>query len=354
MKYRSFSFFTALFLLSAMVAPTLFANTSPNAKRAKVNQLVAMLPASDMVVTMDVTRFFGDALPGILSSDQAKLADLLSKIDAMQQKTGIDLRQFEFITAGLNVKFVSDNKYDIDAVMLARGTVSSLAVISAAKEAAANKYKEESVNGKTIFTFSMAESLAKLAEKADSEETKKEGSIIDKFLLGTSSDLAISAIDANTVAVGTPDRVHALIESRTKVGTDITNLLNRKQFSIVNFAGKVPAGLKTLIPLESDDLGESIDAIRYAYGNLDMANGQVIMGISASLETASQSEQLYDTLDTLKSFGQMLLANSKREDQRLYARLIEKVKFSRKGTEVSMDLAIPQSDVDLLVAMLTK
>ncbi len=359
MNTRSTFLLAAILLLSLFLSPTVGSSASPNAKRAKTKQMLAMLPASDMVMTMDVARFFEDALPKILSSNQPMLADMMSKIDSMREKTGIDLRQFEFLTVGLNVKFVSEKQYVVEPVMLARGSVSSQAVIAAAKQAANGRYKEESINGKTIFTFPMA-GLAKKArteieddEDSDAAEPAAP-SAIEKIFLTTSSDVSVSAVDTNTVALGTPDRVRALIEARTRVGSDIAGLLDRKPFAVLNFAGKMPAGLKSYLPLESDDLGESIDAIRYAYGNMDVAEGQVSMSLSARLERSAQSEQLYDTLDLLKSFAGGALGSSKRPDQQLYARLIQNVKLSRNGSEISIDLTIPQGDVDLLMAMLTK
>ncbi|HMO82451.1 MAG TPA: hypothetical protein PKD24_16880 [Pyrinomonadaceae bacterium] len=351
MRYRDLSFLAALLLLSALVIPSVVAASSPNAKRAKVNQMVAMLPASDMVATIDVKRFFGDALPRLLSANQPMLAEWLGKIDSMSDKSGIDLRQFEFLAVGLNAKFVSEKNYELEPVILARGTVNSQDVIVAARQASAERFREEAVNGKTMFTFSMTD----LANKIKTDETAADAKpMIDKILIGTSSEISISAVDSNTVAIGSPERVRTLIGARSKVGSDITRLLDRKPFAVINFAGKAPGGLKSYLPLESDDLGKSIDAIRFAYGSMDVANGEMAMSLSARLERLSQAEQLYDTLELMKAFGGGALGNSQRADQQLYARLIQSVKLSRNGNEISLDLAIPQSDVDLLIAMLTK
>ena len=50
----------------------------------------------------------------------------------------------------------------------------------------------------------------------------------------------------------------------------------------------------------------------------------------------------------------MFMGSSKRADQQVYARLIDNVKFASKGNEVSMSLAIAQTDVDFLIGLLAK
>jgi hypothetical protein len=351
MRYRNLSFLSSIFLLSALLTPTIVSASSSNAKRAKANQMVAMLPASDVVATVDVKRFFDDAMPKILSANQPMLAEWIGKVDSIREKTGIDIRQFEFLTIGVNVKLVSEKNYEIEPVMLARGAVNAKDVIGAAKQASNGRYREETINGKTVFTFAMSELAEKIPEEAAETATKP---MIDKLLFGLSTDISISAVDANTIAIGTSERVRTLLGGRSKVGSDVTRLLDRKPFAVVNFAGKVPGGLKVYLPLESDDLGNSIDAIRFAYGSMDVINSEVSMSLSARLERASQSEQLHDTLDLLKAVAGGTLGSSRRADQQLYARLIQNLKLSRNGNEISIDLSIPQSDLDLLVAMLTK
>jgi hypothetical protein len=52
--------------------------------------------------------------------------------------------------------------------------------------------------------------------------------------------------------------------------------------------------------------------------------------------------------------GKAFLGNAKGADKQVYARLIENVKFTALGNEVSMNLAIAQTDIDFLVGLLAK
>lgn len=353
MHKRVFSFLSSAFLLSAVVAPAFSNPATRNVKRAKSNQLVAMLPASDGVATIDVKRFFGEALPVVLASNQPLLSKTLAKVDSMREKTGIDLRQFEFVTVGFNARHISGKSYEVEPVAIARGAVSSSAVILAAKEAAGNRYKEETVAGKIMYLFPAKDIAERSKPTADAGSGTQTG-LYESFLGKMSSEVAVTAIDPNTVAFGFPDRVRQVLEAKTRVGKDVLSLLDRKPFSVLNFASKVPSGMSAFLPLENDDLGNSIESIRYAFGNIEVGNGQVNMGLTAKTERSAQAEQLYDLLDVLQTFGKAALGKSTRADQQLYARLIERLKLGRIGAEVSLDLTIPQNDLDQLMAILTK
>src|SRR5690606_32040688 len=58
MKYRLIAFFTAFVLLSNFTLLPASAAETANVKRAKSDQLVAMLPAADAVATIDIKRMF--------------------------------------------------------------------------------------------------------------------------------------------------------------------------------------------------------------------------------------------------------------------------------------------------------
>ena len=351
---RFAAFFTVLTFLAASFIPATANNTSANAKRAKSQQLVAMLPASDGVITMDIQRFFSEAIPAVLASNKALRDDVFTKVSELREKTGIDLESFDHLAAGLKTEQVAEKKYNVLPVIIARGSSQSSGVITAAKTAANNKYKEESVNGKTMFIFSKKEVVAQPKPVNDAEKEDKKEAVIDSILSGISDEVAITAIDVNTVAFGDSGRVRALLEGKSRIGSDVVKLLNRKEFGVINFAAKLPAGLKDYLPKDNDELGISVDALEYIFGSMNVGDGVGTLSITGKTAKADQAIQLHDTLDVLQMLGGSLLGGSKREDQQLYARLIAAAKFSRKDAEISMDLVIPQKDIDMLVAILAK
>lgn len=347
-------FFAAAVLAAFALQFSIPANADGTANRrhkVQTNQLVAMLPASDGVVTMHAGRFMNDALPKLLSANQPMMADVLGKIEAIQEKTGIDLRSFEYIAAGIKVKTVSEKEYDFEPVVIARGEVNTDQLISAAKSAAKGKYREERFDGKVIYIFPAKD----IAEVNISDDQKaKAGKWFGRFTNGMMGEVAVSVLSSNTIAFGKPERVREAIEGKTRVGTDIVELLNRKEIAVMNMAAKAPAGMSQFLPLDDDELGRSIDSIKYIFGNLDVVGDEAVMNMTARTQKNADAQTLFETIDGLKAVGGMLLGGSKRPDQQLYARLISNAKLSRSGADVSLDLRVPQDDIDALLAVLGK
>ena len=352
MKHRLIAFFAAFLLLSNFtLLPAAAAAETPAVKRAKSDQLVAMLPAADAVVTVDIKRMFGEAVPMLLASKQAILGDVNAKIDEMRTKTGIDIRQFDLMAAGVTFTQKADKKFATDAVVIARGAVSTSQIIAAARTAAKDKYKEETLAGRSIYIFSAKDAVA--AGRGAVTGTKDPGKfakMIDKI----SGDIALTALDSNTVAFGDVDLVRSTVEARTRISADLITLLHKRPFAIANFAGKAPAGISSLLPVEQDEFSQSIESIKYAFGSMDAAGGVLSMNMTARTDGVESATQLYDTLEVLQAFGKMALGSSKRADQQLYARLIEGLALSKAETDVSMELQIPQADIDALMAILIK
>jgi hypothetical protein len=345
MKFKFLAAFFAALLLSNLAGSTLAGVSDARKNKLQTNQLVAMLPASDGVVTMNGRRFFDDALPKLLSANQKMLGDMLAQIAEMEQKTGIDLRRFEYIAAGFNTTQVAPGKYDFQPVVIARGDISGDSIIAAAKAASGGKYREERFEGKVLYIFQTKDLAA--ANKPAAAGTV--GKVTGQF-----PEVALSVVGPSTVVFGMPDRVRTSIEGKTRIGTDLVDLLNRKEITVVNMAAKMPSGVGAFLPLDDDNLGKSLDSIRYIFGNMDVVGEETQMNLTARTVQPVDAQNLFDTLDGLKSLGGMLLGGSKRPDQQLYARLLQNAKLSKAGSDVALDIKLPQSDVDALIAIIAK
>ena len=348
MKNRSISLFLLTVLFLNMGISSFADSKAKKARKSQATQLALLLPASDGVVTLDVKRFFGVALPKLLSANQPMLTEILAKIDEMKSKTGIDIRQFEYLAAGVTAKKVSDKEYDLELVVIARGQINAGALIGTAKLAANGKYREEKIGEKTIYVFAAKD----LAEQAKKQTPAGKAGMADKIVGKLSSEIAVTTIDANTLVFGSLLLVRQTLDAKTTVGTDLTGLLGKRETSIVSFAGKLPTGMSAFLPLDNDELGKNLDSIRYVYGNMDV-NGEITsFNVTARTAQNSQATALLETLEGLQMVGKALLGGSKGADKQVYVRMIENAKFSAKGNEVMFDLQVPQSDIDVLIALL--
>ena len=341
-------FFPLLFAC-ALILNTLgaaFADTKSGAGNNQANSLVGLLPASDAVVAFEAKRFMSGALPQILSGNQPLLAKVLAHIDEVKSKTGIDLRSFERVAAGITAKKISDKNYEFEPAILARGQINSSVLLSAAKLAANGKYREEKVGGKTIFIFAAKEIAAQNKPQAT---TGVNVQMIDKFVGKLSQEIAVAAFDANTLVFGSPQRIRQTLEGKTRVGADVTDLINRNPGSIMTFAAKLPGGMSQFLPLDNDELGKNIDSIQYVYGSMDVVGDASVLQLTAKTQNAAQAQGLLETLEGLQFVGKAFLGSSKDADKQVYGRMIENAKFIRTANEVKIDLRVPQSDINVLI-----
>ncbi len=348
MKNRSISLFV-LAVLILNVGVTSFADSKAGkAKRSQATKLALLLPASDGVVTLDVKRFFSVALPKLLSANQPMLNDVLAKIDDMKARTGIDIRQFEYLAAGVTAKKISDKDYDLEPVVIAKGQINSGALLGAAKVAANGKYREEKAGDKTIYVFEAKD----IAEQVKKQTPAAKSGIADTVINKLSREVAVTAIDANTIVFGSLPLVRQTLDAKTTVGPDLTSLIAKRETSVVSFAGKLPAGMSAFLPLENDELGKNIESIRYVYGSMDV-NGEITsVNMTARTAQNSQATALLETLEGLQMVGKALLGGAKGADKKVYVRMLENAKFSAKGNEVVFDLQVPQNDIDVLIGMM--
>ena len=317
------------------------------AKKVQAADLVALLPASDGVVSLDVRRFLNDALPSLLAANQPLMAEVTKTIDEVRTKTGVDVRQFSSVAVGLTSKPRTGAKTpDVDAVVIARGDISSGAIIGAAKLAANAKYREERFGDKTIYIFE--------AKKIVADQTKKAGTpaAANKVADRVSSDMAVTALDANTLAVGDPNRVRETLTGKTRVAADLLGLMATEGSPVVTFAGRVPADARSLMPVDNDELGKNIASIKYVFGNVDFSAGNAILHAAARTPQPAQAKSLLETLEGLQMVGKAFLGAAKGADKEVFARMLDNAKFTTRGSDVMLDLSVPQSDIDILVGSL--
>jgi hypothetical protein len=323
-----------------------FADTKRKKKTNNMNQLLALLPASDGALTIDAKRFFGDALPQILAGNQPMLAGILAKLDEMKAKTGIDVKQFQQIAIGVNAIKGTGNEYNFEPVVLARGQIKAAGLVSVAKIASNGKYREEKIGDRTVYVFSPKEIVEENKGKISNSMITK---ILDKMLDSFSNELALTTFDDNTLALGSLARVREMFETKTRLSSEVLSLVSRKPNAIINFGAAVPNGLSQIISLDNDELGKNLDAIRFLSGSMDVLGGNTIVAVSAKTVNAEQAKGLKETLDGLQVVGKAILGGAKSPDKKVYGRMLENAKIAQIGNEVNLDLQVSQTDLNVII-----
>jgi hypothetical protein len=343
MKSKIFVFLIIAAFIFSAIAFVFSAKTS--AKNG--SELAVLLPPSDIVVTMDAQKTFNTALPQILSANKEMLDKFNGKIDSFKTKIGIDARQFEQVAVGAKTKQISAGKTEIEPFILARGAFNSAQLVTAAKLFSNGKYKEEKIGSRTVYIFKISEIAPQSKTQANDSFFDK---MTDKLVASISDEIAVTTYDSNTLAFGTLARVReAFTNEKARVSAEILALATRNPNAVINFGGKMPKGAGVLLPIENDEIGQTIDTINQFSGSLDIAGGKTNLFVMAKTLKVEDAESLYDLIDTLKTLGKMFLEGNKNADKQVYARMIENANITRSGTEISLALEVPQSDLDIIV-----
>ena len=322
--------------------------SSVTAKKRASARLVSLLPQSDGIAVIDSKRFLDDALPKVLSANQPMLAEVMSKVKDMEAKTGIDLRKFNQLTVGVATKQVTPTEVDFEAVAIASGDLDVATVVNAARAAAKGPVREEKIGARTVYIFSGKELATKVpAAPANS----KIASAFDSLIAGMGKkEVAVTAYDSGTLVIGVPERVRqTLLDSKTKNDADVRSLLPATGTAVLAFAFRTNGLLDKLLSLDADVLGANLSSIQYLTGSMDVTAGSTSLQAMARTTKPEQAADLKTTLEGLQMVGKAFLGASKRLDQQVYGRMLQNAKFAARGTDVTLDLAVPQGDIDILV-----
>ncbi|HXH70071.1 MAG TPA: hypothetical protein VNI60_07065 [Pyrinomonadaceae bacterium] len=346
-KKVSAIFLACAFLLNGV--GMVFAAPDTKKSAGQSAQLATLLPASDGVITVNMRRILSEALPQVLSSNQQMLGEILGKLDKVKNETGLDLRQFEQIAVGVSGKKTSAGEMAFEPVILARGTFNAGALLALAKVAAKGKYREEKIGSRTVYVFSMKQAIAQAKPKTVNPKSSMFEKAIDKMFKGLSDELAVTAYDNNTLAIGSVARVRETFDGKTRVGTDVLDLVNRKPNSIMSFGVKLPAGLSQFVDMDNDEIGKNLEAIRQISGAVDVGDGRASVSLVAKTLEAAQAKSLQETLEGLQMIGKAFIGGAKGADKKVFTRMIDSARISQSGNEVTLDLQVAQSDIDILV-----
>ena len=338
---------------------TTLTDTKTIKKAGQTNALAALLPASDGVLTIDMQRILSEAVPQILSGKPQTLTEINAKIDEVREKSGLDLRQFEQVAVGVSMQQISAREADLEPLVLARGKYNANALIALAKLAAKGKYREEKVGARMVYIFSGNEITQQpntvtsipTFTQYDVSQTKKSwfDKAFDRMINGLMKEIAVTSYDGNTLVFGSLARVRETIESKTRINPELLNLTNRKPNAVAAFGANLPSGLSGFINLDNDEFGKTLDSIRQVSGAMELIGGNTAVSMAAKAATIEQARSLQETVEGLQILGKGFLGGSKSADKQVYARMIENAKITRTISEVSLDLQVPQTDINILL-----
>jgi hypothetical protein len=294
------------------------------------------LPAADGVMFVDMNRVLNEAMPRVLGGNPARLAQVNADLDLFKQRTGIDPRLIERLAVGTRYTTPSPNVTKLDTVAVARGRFNAGTIIAAGRLAAKGKYAEQQHAGRTLYVFTL------------DEQIKMFGLL--KMSVG---ELAITALDANTLAFGKPEIVRATVDAargkRTSPNAALMQLANRTPGALLGFGGNIPAGLLANVDLGNPEINRSLAAVRQASGSLGMTDTNYELLMTARTTDARAAASLNETVDAARGLAGLLAGGLPGDRGRLARSALGSLRVGVENADVSIRVALANADVATLL-----
>lgn len=325
--------FAAAFVLAVGCALPVGAQTNrARAATRAVPGVLAGLPASDAVVSVDMQRLFKEALPRVFARDAAKLAEINADVAEFKRRTGLDPSTFERVAVGVRFVDLPSGAVKVEPVALARGTFNPAALVAAGRIAAQGKYQQQQYKGKTIYVFSLDRQV--------------------KFLNLHWADLAVVVIDSHTLAFGKLSRVQAAIDAQmggARVASDVVALAEREPNAIIGMGGNIPASLTRKLDFLSPEISRSVASVRQFYGSLDAtATGFQLLNVFRT-GSAADAHNLADTVEGLKQLAPFAISRMKGDKATQTQQLVDATRVTTEGSDVQIRLDLTDANVATLM-----
>lgn len=331
--------FPAILLLIALAANPVRPQTTASTMSA---DLLMMLPASDVVIVIDHSRIWNEAIPQLFGKDVAPLGKIMEKMDEFKAKTGIDVRSVSRIAVGM--RFINPemtttkmDKKDFALVIIAHGDFDAKRFVDFMRREEKNRVREVQHGGQTIYTVD--EPPKGNTPRPDTEKP------------------SLAVLDANTIALGDLMHVRATIDARGgsgRLSPDLLSLAQRNSSALVSMAGNVPAALAaSVLPKGSSGNAEmdknfgkffeAVASIKQMYLTLGMTATDIEAALGARLGSTEQAQALGDMLLGARQQYSVFIEDKMIRD------LVANMQITAEGDEVQLKAGLPQTTVAMLI-----
>ena len=296
---------------------------------AAADELITLLPESDVVAVIDVNRAFNELLPRLKNLSVGGLGKTAAEIELFARLSGIDPAKIQAAVIGVKM---TDTLSRGSGALLVQGVDTDVARLESLVKAAGGELRKLDHNGKQILTL-----LAKpKAEGAPPEE-------INVALLGNAR-----------MAVGDIPALKSVLDGGAKNSTTLAaagkSLKETKATAMIRFAGNLPPSLRELLASQGE-LFAQVAAVKVIFGSLDFSK-DLQGNLDAKLRTVSKDEatQLESGLKGLIFLGKSFLEGNNDPTMKMYSSLIDQAKIAVQGSDVTLSLVLPKE----LIEQLTK
>jgi hypothetical protein len=306
-----------------------------NAAAPATPNLMAQLPQSDAVAHVKMKQLLSEAMPRILASNPAKLAEVNASIEKFKDRTGLDPRMFQEIAFGVRYSYPAEGVTKLQTVALASGSFSSAAMVAAGRVASNGKYREEKYQDKTIYIFTV-------------DETIKVLGVFDF----TIRELAAAPLDANTLALGDAAAVRSVIDAgrqRTQANAELIALASRDPNALIGFGSNFTEQLVGNLDIGNAPIAADLRTLRQVYGSVASTETDLQLFLAARAVNAQAAKNLGDTLEGLKQFGALLVGRLSGAKGVLAKSALSNMSIVTTANELQLKTSVAQAEVGPLL-----
>lgn len=319
--------------LSLFVTASIGATTkSAGGTQAKQlsDELLALLPASDVVGVIDLPRALRELLPRLKALDLGGISKLAVDLETFAGMAGLDGAKANSAVVGLTMEGLSIR----GGAIIVDGLDLDPKRIETAAAAKSWQFQKTEQAGKAVFR--VARVKAPEAGGANAGENADE---VYFASLGARRAVAGDLETVKGVLSATPDKGENNVVTRTAVK-------ETKATSVVRFAAVIPEGLRQLLDSQGD-LFKQLAAVKVIFGTLDLMSDQGV-AVDARLRTNSNEEaiQMETGLKNLVLLGKSFLGGDNDPKLKAIGQLLDLVQLSTQKIDVALSLVIPKAMLD--------
>ena len=319
-KLNSLTVVALLMLLGISFSASRVADATQRAQTA--TGPFAFLPQSDGIMVVDVRRLMDETLPRVFATSTEKLTQINADIDKFKTKTGVDPRAFDRLVIGTRFTHPTPGVTKLEPVAIAQGKFDVKSLAAAGREAAKGNVREEKYRGVTIMTFGINDQMR---------------------LFGVwnvrAKEIAVCALNANTLAIGTPETVRTAVDAgrnRRRLNGDLIALATRDPQAVIGFGANMSRTLMASLDMGTDAIAQDLNSIRQVYGSIGSNNTDVSLAIVARTDTPVAAKNLADTVTGLKQLAGFLIMRLRGDRLALAQSAMGNLQITPRGNELEI------------------
>jgi hypothetical protein len=336
MKMRFFNFALALIAVFGVVQISAVAQTRARNTAPASASLMNSLPPSDAVAQVKMKQLFNEAMPRVLANNPTRLAQVNASLEDFKTRTGLDPRMFDELAVGIRFTFPGEGITKVQSVALAKGEYNSTALITAGSLAASGKYRTEKYKDKTIYIFTLDQTISVLG-------------VID-FRIG---ELAVLPIDTNTLALGDPTSVRSVIDTTRaskRANAELIALASRDPNAVIGFGANMSQQLVSSVDaLGNSPLANDLAKLRQVYGSVGTTDKDLQLFLAARAINAETASSLSESLNGLKGVGSLFVGRLSGARGVLAKSALTNLTIVATANELQIRNAVPSADVGPLM-----